>query len=297
MRVYGYAVFVGMWAVVSLFALGQASEQLIESSGPSSVPRLVKFRGTLADSAGHPRSGTVGILFAIYSDPSGGVYIWQELQNVKLDEKGHYSVLLGRETRDGIPLEVFSSGESRWLGVRPLGEEEQPRVLLTSVPYALKAADADTLGGFPASAFVRANSGTVVQNVAPSSQQPASAEVLAVASSLPSFASSPQLPTPGHGTVSTIPKFSTPTSIGDSQIKDSAGVVTLQNLEHFVFADRFRGGDIGAQINAAITLWERMVELSLSLRAYTRQCAQLYTCAHPISQSWELDQMPLRSVI
>ena len=36
------------------------------------------------------------------------------------------------------------------------GEVEQPRVLLVSVPYALKAADADTLGGLPASAFVLA---------------------------------------------------------------------------------------------------------------------------------------------
>jgi hypothetical protein len=36
------------------------------------------------------------------------------------------------------------------------GEAEQPRVLLVSVPYALKAADAETLGGKPLSAFVLA---------------------------------------------------------------------------------------------------------------------------------------------
>src|SRR3990170_1578308 len=36
--------------------------------------------------------------------------------------------------------------------------EEQPRILLVSVPYALKAADAETLGGKPASAFVLARS-------------------------------------------------------------------------------------------------------------------------------------------
>jgi trimeric autotransporter adhesin len=40
--------------------------------------------------------------------------------------------------------------------VRVQGQEEQPRVLLLSVPYALKAADAQTLGGLPASAFVQA---------------------------------------------------------------------------------------------------------------------------------------------
>ena len=32
--------------------------------------------------------------------------------------------------------------------------QEMPRVLLASVPYALKASDADTLGGLPASSYV-----------------------------------------------------------------------------------------------------------------------------------------------
>jgi hypothetical protein len=42
---------------------------------------------------------------------------------------------------------LFATGESRWLGVQVQvpGEIEQPRVLLVSVPYALKAADAETL--------------------------------------------------------------------------------------------------------------------------------------------------------
>jgi hypothetical protein len=38
------------------------------------------------------------------------------------------------------------------------GLEEQPRVLLVSVPYAMKAGDAETLGGKPLSAFVLAPS-------------------------------------------------------------------------------------------------------------------------------------------
>jgi len=40
--------------------------------------------------------------------------------------------------------------------VQVSGQEEQPRVLLLSVPYALKAADAETVGGLPPSAFVLA---------------------------------------------------------------------------------------------------------------------------------------------
>ena len=39
--------------------------------------------------------------------------------------------------------------------VRP-GEVERPRVQLTSAPYALKAQDAESLGGRPASAYLLA---------------------------------------------------------------------------------------------------------------------------------------------
>jgi hypothetical protein len=81
-----------------------------------------------------------------------------ETQKVQLDAQGRYTVLLGATEPDGLPLDLFTSSKARWLGVQPQlpGEGEQPRVLLVGVPYALKAADADTLGGKPLSAFVLA---------------------------------------------------------------------------------------------------------------------------------------------
>src|SRR5712691_7174294 len=122
------------------------------------VPRLIKLAGTLKDAQGKPLSNTVGVTFAIYKEQEGGAALWLETQNVELDEQGRYTVLLGAMKSEGLPLELFSSGEPRWLGVQVQlpGEVEQPRVLLVSVPYAFKAADADTLGGMPASAFVLA---------------------------------------------------------------------------------------------------------------------------------------------
>jgi hypothetical protein len=86
-----------------------------------------------------------------------GVRTWSEIQNVPLDEQGYYTVLLGAMQPNGLPLDLFTTGKARWLGVQPqlAGVAEQPRVLLVGVPYALKAADADTLGGQPASAFLR----------------------------------------------------------------------------------------------------------------------------------------------
>jgi hypothetical protein len=128
------------------------------------VPRLVKFAGMLKDELGKPRTGVVGVTFSVYKEQGGGAALWVETQNVELDEQGHYTALLGTTQNEGLPLQLFASGEPRWLAVRVnlSGEVEQPRVLLVSVPYALKAADADTLGGMPASAFVlAAPNGTV----------------------------------------------------------------------------------------------------------------------------------------
>jgi len=122
------------------------------------VLRLIKYSGVVKDVLGRPRTGVVGMTFALYREPEGGSPLWLETQNVEIDPEGRYSVLLGAETSDGLPLEIFASEEARWLGLRVQGEEEQPRILLVSVPYALKAADAERLGGKPASAFLVADS-------------------------------------------------------------------------------------------------------------------------------------------
>ncbi|HEY4932969.1 MAG TPA: tail fiber domain-containing protein [Terriglobales bacterium] len=50
---------------------------------------------------------------------------------------------------------MFSDQEQRWLAVQVQGQPEPSRVLLVSVPYAFKAHEAETLGGLPASAFVK----------------------------------------------------------------------------------------------------------------------------------------------
>jgi len=137
------------------------------------IPRLVKFAGTLKDEFGKERTGVVGVTFAIYKEREGGAALWVETQNVNLDEQGRYAVLLGATKSEGLQLELFATGESRWLGVQVNlpREQEQERMLLVSVPYALKAADADTLGGKPLSSFVLANpssrGGTGVGSVFP----------------------------------------------------------------------------------------------------------------------------------
>ncbi len=131
------------------------------------VPRLVQFNGTLKDAAARPVSGVASVTFAIYADQDGGAALWTETQNVLADANGRYTALLGTATGGGFPAELIGTGQSRWLGVTIARQAEMPRVLLASVPYALKAGDADTLGGLPAAAYV------TTQQLAASNARPA----------------------------------------------------------------------------------------------------------------------------
>jgi hypothetical protein len=176
---------------------------------------LVRFSGTLTDVNGKPLTGSAGVTFALYSDQQGGAPLWIETQSVALDRSGRYSVQLGSTASQGLPTGLFTSGEARWLGVQPEGQAEQPRVLLLSVPYALKAADAETLGGFPAAAFVLAapasGSGAGVTGGDATTSTAASATPMA----------SSNVTTTG-GTVNTIPLFSTATNIQNSLLTQTS---------------------------------------------------------------------------
>jgi len=153
-------VLVGLLPILLLGALEMWAQQsaLTASAEPYAVPRLVKFTSSLKDANGKPVTGTVGITFLLYRDEHDGAPLWIETQNINLDAGGRYSVTLGSTTSQGLPAELFTTSEARWLGVQVQGQQEQPRVLLLSVPYAMKALDAETLGGKPASAFATTSS-------------------------------------------------------------------------------------------------------------------------------------------
>jgi len=151
-----------VWMCIGLLLIGCAMPMVAQPSAGANtsstavVPPLVRFSGVLADDHGNPLAGVVGVTFALYKDAQGGAPLWLETQNVSPDKTGHYSVMLGSTTNTGLPADIFVAGEARWLGVQPQGQAEQARVMLLSVPYALKAVDAQTVGGLPPSAFVLA---------------------------------------------------------------------------------------------------------------------------------------------
>src|SRR5262245_25670405 len=181
------------------------------------VPRLIQFNGMLQTPSGQPMTGVQGVTFALYKDQDGGAPLWVETQNVRADEQGRFAVMLGASAARGVPLELFASGESRWLGVRSDGpdSQEQPRVLLLSVPYALKAADADTIGGKPISAFVLASDGFERGNATANEERISTNGLTASA------------PTTGMGTNGTITKWMDGLNsvLEDSLIKESGGNV------------------------------------------------------------------------
>jgi hypothetical protein len=197
------------------FAQQLATEPQISAS-QAGVPQLIRFTGVAQDVNGNALTGLVGITFSIYAEESGGSPLWLETQNVQADKNGHYTALLGATKPGGLPVELFSSGEARWLGVQTESQAEQTRALLVAVPYALKASDAETIGGLPPSAFVLANpaqsAGSTTKTGAAASAPAASAD--ATKNSTPLV----NADVTGKGVVDFIPMWDTTSDIIDSVI-------------------------------------------------------------------------------
>jgi hypothetical protein len=149
------------FVLVGFLSLATSLTAQTASINPAStqVPAVIQFSDVASDEAGSPLSGLVAITFSLYNNARGGEPLWTETQNVQLDSAGRYSVYLGITRANGVPISLFSTGQAHWLGVTPQGQPELPRVFLVSVPYAMKAGDAATVGGLPPSAFVLAAPG------------------------------------------------------------------------------------------------------------------------------------------
>jgi len=186
-----------------------------KNSAATAVPTMVQFGGTVKGAT----SRLIGITFALYKDQDGGAPLWLETQSVALDASGHYSVQLGVTLTAGLPRELFASGEARWLGVQPEGQSEQPRILLLSVPYALKAADAETIGGLPPSAFVLATP-------SPSATNPTANA--ATGSNPSSLAPPPNAAVTGLGTINFLPLWDTTSDIVNSAVSQTGTGTTAK---------------------------------------------------------------------
>jgi hypothetical protein len=191
-------------------ARSQSPEASVRPAPPAAtaaavVTPLVRYSGVALRTDGSPQSGELSATFSVYRDQTGGEPLWRETQTVTSDAAGRFEVYLGAASVSGLPADLFGAGAARWIEVQFAGSLPQPRILLASVPYALKAADAATLGGLPASAFALAGAASASGQTATSAAPDASA--LAVT-------------TPG-GTAGYLPVFSSATAIDDSALFQS----------------------------------------------------------------------------
>jgi hypothetical protein len=232
-KLFTTCLSIGLAGLLIQPALAQIDETTVAANqalttSTAIVPRLIRVNGTMPEEG--KKQSTASVNFALYKEQNSSEPLWQETQNVRPDASGRYSVLLGATLSEGLPIDVFSSGEARWLGIQTEGQTEQQRVLLLSVAYALKAADADTLGGKPASAYALAGAQSPLIALSSSQDMAASSQPLSTP---------PQLPTPqvncttitsdGTATVNQIAKFTTNCNLENSAIFENAGKVGIGN--------------------------------------------------------------------
>jgi len=132
--------------------VGLAVAQTNQAQAPTVVPEVLRYGGQLPNTDGMRTQKL--LRFSIYAQQASSSPMWSEEQVVWVNSNGSFNVLLGTATENGVPARLFADGVARWIGVSVDGGEVAPRTLMVSVPYALKAADAETLGGLPPSAYV-----------------------------------------------------------------------------------------------------------------------------------------------
>ena len=205
------------WFCVCVLLVGVIGTSMWAQQLQPDVPRLVNYSGVLLDANNKAVTSLTGVTFSLYKDQQGGPALWIETQNIHPDKAGNYSVMLGSTSVEGLPSSLFVLGEARWLGVQVQGQAEQPRVMLLAVPYALKAEDAQTLGGLPASAFVlSAPTGVNGQSTAGTAS-----------SGTPNNAPPPATIT-GSGTVNFLPIWTGTATIGNSVLFQSGTGATAK---------------------------------------------------------------------
>jgi len=115
-------------------------------------PRFITYQGMLMGSNGQPvPDGQYQLTFKIYDDVNN--LLWTEVHNQVFIGGGMLNAILGMATPLSLAFE-----KPYFLGIQVGSDPElQPRMPLTSVAYALRAADANRLMGISVSTTAEAN--------------------------------------------------------------------------------------------------------------------------------------------
>ncbi len=96
------------------------------------IDQKMNYQGILTDDGGEPITGTMNLVFRIYSQESGGSPLWVETQSGVTVTKGIFNVVLGSVTPMNIPFR-----KEYWLEIQVESETMSPRHLLTNTAYAM----------------------------------------------------------------------------------------------------------------------------------------------------------------
>jgi hypothetical protein len=111
------------------------------------IPKTLSYQGVLTDADGAVvADANYDLTFKLYDTAIGGTALWTEGQSAAV-VKGVFNVILGSVNPLPLPF-----NKQYWLGVTVgTGSELAPRIQLTSSAYSLRAVNADSLNGIPAS--------------------------------------------------------------------------------------------------------------------------------------------------
>lgn len=120
------SVLVGLALAASAFAVG---------------PQVINYQGVLTDDLGQPLDGSYDLTFRIYRYQGGGSALWTEVHAAVPVDQGLFNVVLGETP---FPSYLFNASQA-WLSIAVGSDPELvPRMLFTSVPWAMRSTYADT---------------------------------------------------------------------------------------------------------------------------------------------------------
>jgi hypothetical protein len=126
-----------------LFALVAALVMSLASVAAAEPPATLTHQGRLLDVDQRPISGIQPMVFSLHAGESDEEDLWVEALDLALDN-GYYTVTLGME--EPLPRNVFD-GSPLYLSIAVDGTAFEPRIELTSVPYAFLAGEAGNATG------------------------------------------------------------------------------------------------------------------------------------------------------
>jgi hypothetical protein len=122
------------------------------STAVADVPEHLTYHGNLSTASGEAYTGVVETTFRIFDAETEGQQIWSEDMDAIDVLDGSFTAHLGTFE----PLDEVFDGGSYWLEIEIEGQTLTPRTAVTSVPYALRAAnaaDAQTVQGMSPEEF------------------------------------------------------------------------------------------------------------------------------------------------